>query len=166
MRTSPTPGVVLSIHAATVLAGAASARAAPTAAVSSEMDVSLPESFAPVTTTRINEPTSSGSTTRYVLSVAPSMSAQAPKSPLSLHRCHWYANVGAGTPSHEPGSAVRTSPTLGVVLSIHAASVFAGAAGATSTIAVNSEAAVSLPESFAPVTTTRIEAPTSSGSTS
>ena len=61
-------------------------------------------------------------------------------------------------PSHQPGSAVRTSPTPGVVLSIHAATVFAGATGAdeaASTAAVNSEVDVSLPESFVPVTTTR-----------
>src|SRR4249920_1413568 len=90
------------------------------------------------------------------------MSEQVPRSSLSLHCCHWYVNVGAGRPSHEPGSAVRTSPTPGVVLSIDAAAVFAGAVGAASTAAVASEVEVSLPDTFVPVTTTRIEKPTSS----
>ena len=77
------------IDAATVFAGAAGAAgAASTAAVASEVEVSLPESFVPVTTTRMKDPTSSGSTRRYVLSVAPSMSEQVPRSPPSLHRCH------------------------------------------------------------------------------
>ena len=58
----------------------------------------LPESLVPVTTTRIKAPMSSGSTRRYVLSVASGMSEQVPKSPPSLHRCHWYVNVAAGVP--------------------------------------------------------------------
>src|SRR5512133_3496284 len=50
--------------AATEFAGATGAGgAASTAAVASEVDVSLPTSFLAVTTTRTYEPTSSGSTT-------------------------------------------------------------------------------------------------------
>src|SRR6185312_7987564 len=89
------------IDAATVFAGAAGATS--TTAVTSEGDVSLPASLVAVTTTRMEEPTSSGATSTYVESAASSMSAQLPGSPPSLHRCHWYANVGAGMPVHVPG---------------------------------------------------------------
>src|SRR6476646_3197022 len=106
VRTSPALGVVLSIEAPTVFAGATGARA--TAAVAAETDVSLPLTFVPVTTTRTKTPMSPGSTRTYVLSVAPSMSTHAPGSESSLHRCHWYVNVGAGRPGHEPRLAVRT----------------------------------------------------------
>ena len=75
-----------------------------TAAVAAEVDVSLPASLVAVTTTRMEEPTSSGSTRRYVLSVAPGMSEQFPRSALSLHRRHWYVSVGAGTPVQVPGA--------------------------------------------------------------
>src|SRR5690349_4737506 len=75
--------------AATEFAGATTATgAASTAAVNPEVDVSLPESLVAVTTTRTKAATSSGSTRRYVESIAPSMSAHVPRSPLSLHRCH------------------------------------------------------------------------------
>ena len=89
-----------------------------------------------------------------MLSVAPSMSEQVPRSPLSLHRCHWYAMSGAGKPVHVPGSAVSVWPATAEPL-IHAATVFAAAAAAVSTAAVAAEVDVSLPESLVPVTTTR-----------
>ena len=81
---------MLSIHAASVLLGTT-----PTAAVASEVDVSLPYPFVPVTTTRMCLLTSSP-TRSYVESVAPSMSEQFPASELLGHERHWYVSVGAG----------------------------------------------------------------------
>ena len=78
---------------------------ATTSEVASVVDVSLPDPFVPVTTTRTYEPPSALAR-RYVESVAPAMSEQSAGSESSLHRRHWYVMVGAGTPVQVPLWAV------------------------------------------------------------
>ena len=77
-------------------------------AVGTDVAVSEPSAFLPVTWTRIVLPWSAALAV-YSLPVAPAMSWHAP--PLLSQMRHWYVNVGVGVPVHVPLSAFSNSPT-------------------------------------------------------